>query len=457
MHVLTDTTAAQHIAQLEAELTASRERVAALERERDLLRQAHEQLWLELQLLKRRIFMAKAERVDTTQLEMEFAEKMAALEKAAETLGMGPAKSAAPDATTADGDGKKGSRSKPKGRRDLFDLCLPETRIELGDAALDALVVEGKADVIGFEVSAKLGWQRSGVTRVVMARKKYRLRNAEGEATVETATIPPETISRCMAAPSMLAHVAVEKFCDGLPLARIEDRLGRDGVPVDRGTMSRWMEDLGATLGATIIEAMRVDALANAFVIATDATGIAVQPGRRPERKRQECRRGHFLVQVADDDHVLFEYMASETSAAIKERFATYASYVQADAKSVFDALFLGPKPKEPKAENDDLTRLVALPSEVGCWSHARRKFWEASLARSEVAREALHRIGRVFELDATWRDKPPNEIRALRNKHVRPHLEAFFAWAEAEYERVRDQRGLSGLRSVMLCGRSLR
>ena len=35
-----------------------------------------------------------------------------------------------------------------------------------------------------------------------------------------------------------------------------------------------------------------------------------------------------------------------------------------------------------------------------------------------------------------------------MRRQHLRPHLEAFFGWAEAEYERVRHERGL--LRSAL-------
>ena len=35
-----------------------------------------------------------------------------------------------------------------------------------------------------------------------------------------------------------------------------------------------------------------------------------------------------------------------------------------------------------------------------------------------------------------------------MRRQHLRPHLDAFFAWAEVEYETVRDQRGL--LRSAL-------
>jgi hypothetical protein len=63
-------------------------------------------------------------------------------------------------------------------------------------------------------------------------------------------------------------------------------------------------------------------------------------------------------------------------------------------------------------------------------------------MAKSAVAREGLARIGRIFAIDETWRDKSPGEIRTLRDKHLRPHIDAFFAWVAPEYERVKDQRG---------------
>ncbi len=66
-----------------AALAAERERVAELTLERDHLRLSHERLRLELELLKRRIFIAKAERIDTRQLELDFAATLAALDKLA--------------------------------------------------------------------------------------------------------------------------------------------------------------------------------------------------------------------------------------------------------------------------------------------------------------------------------------------------------------------------------------
>jgi len=64
------------------------------------------------------------------------------------------------------------------------------------------------------------------------------------------------------------------------------------------------------------------------------------------------------------------------------------------------------------------------------------------------VAREALARISRIFEVDRTWQGKAPAEIKRLRDAQLRPHLEAFFAWAEVEFEKVREQRG--SLRSAL-------
>jgi hypothetical protein len=56
-------------------------------------------------------------------------------------------------------------------------------------------------------------------------------------------------------------------------------------VSVDRGTMARWLEEPGGTLGATVLHAMRIEALlASAMCLSTDATGVLVQQGRRRRR-----------------------------------------------------------------------------------------------------------------------------------------------------------------------------
>jgi transposase len=138
--------------------------------------------------------------------------------------------------------------------------------------------------------------------------------------------------------------------------------------------------------------------------------------------------------------------MPRETSAAIGELFRGFSGYVQADAKSVYDLLF---KPAAERPPLDDGEPDLDERHEVGCWSHCRRKAWEVAItSKDPVAREAVLRIKRIFDLDRSWRGKPPDEIRSLRELHLRPHTDAFFAWVAVEYERVKDQRGM--LRSAL-------
>jgi len=425
----------ERIAALEAALASERAALAASQQlvsklivERDHLRAAHERLRLELEMLRRRIFVAKAERVDTAQLELEFAQKLAELDR----LG------ATPPPDEDENKPKNKRKRKSTGRRDLRKAPLEEERIEISDPLFEELVAQGKAERIDHEESCKVAWKRGGYRRLVIARVKYRVVDAQGESHIETAPMPPECFSRSLAAPSMLAKIITDKFCDGMPFNRVEDRTERDGFRIDRGTLCRWAEDAGATAGATVVVAMRKHAMATAFCLATDATGVAVQPIGTHE-KRQACRRGHYFVVVADRDHVFFEYTPKETSRVVSEMFRGFSGYIQADAKSVYDVLF-----REPEPPDDD----GAVRLEVGCWSHGRRKFWDAAAAKSVVAREALARIGRFFDLEESWRGKPPSEILRLRQAHLRPHMEAFFAWAEEQHALVLHQRGF--LRSAL-------
>jgi hypothetical protein len=510
-----DTTTATRIAELEAQvvgqqaaLDAERERRIAAEAERDRLREAYEALKVQAELAHRRLVIAKAERVDTTQLELDYAATLAALDKHAgldpnadDPLGDGDSN------PTADGNKKK---KKKGGGRSAPRRLAGEERIAITDPLREGLVEH----LGNIEESSRIMWRRGGMVRVVFERVKYKpsesaaavdisreasadsaesavaseavitpdeseesersTSNAAADADaasastplvtrrtlvapisavldpdasgIVTAPMPPLILPRSYALPSLLAHIATDKFCDGLPLHRQEDRFARLGATIHRSTMARWLEELGAIVGTTIVDAMRIEAMATTFCIATDATGVRVLPTPREDKKRQPCRRGHFFVQIADADHVFFEYSADENGKVVSKLFRGFSGFVQADASSVFNVLFQSPDERD---RVDDEPPDLAVRHEVGCWSHGRRGAWEAAVATQDpVAREMLARVMRMFQLERLWSDRSPDERKALRDRHLRVHVVSFFAFVEEQFERAKNQRGL--LRSAL-------
>jgi transposase len=282
----TDSLAAQLEAHPELSALLERERaqftarIAELEQERDRLRASHERLRQELELFKRRLFIAKAERVDTRQLELEYARKLLELEQLAGTLGMGKTPVVVEDDAPASDGKRRGKRkgNRGTGRRDLRSLPLEEERIVIDDPHLEALVDAGKVVRHGFEETCKIAHKRGGKRRVVIARVRYKTVDTTGDTDVITTAMPEQMLPGAIAAPSLVAHVIMENIGKGMPLFRIEDGSTRDGVPLDRGSLSRWKKTVGDRLASTVVHAMRQHAAATAFCIATDATGICVQP-----------------------------------------------------------------------------------------------------------------------------------------------------------------------------------
>jgi transposase len=152
------------VCRMQSELTTTSNKLAAVTSERDSLRRAYRQLMEQFELLRRRIFIAKAERVDVTQLELEFEKTKQKLDALAQQLGGGdgqteappaneaPPASAEPDAAGSRPSGKPPAKTKsvPKGRRNLAERDdLTQRRVEIRDAELE----KAGAAFIGWELS----------------------------------------------------------------------------------------------------------------------------------------------------------------------------------------------------------------------------------------------------------------------------------------------------------------
>ncbi|MGC1505988.1 MAG: IS66 family transposase, partial [Sulfitobacter sp.] len=75
---------------------------------------------------------------------------------------------------------------------------------------------------------------------------------------------------------------------------------------------------------------------------------------------------------------------------------------------------------------------------EAACWAHLRRDFhdfWTST--KSEIAREALDRIGKFYDIERDINGQSADARYAARQKLSLPKVEAFFAWSEQQLLRI--------------------
>jgi hypothetical protein len=128
-----------------------------------------------------------------------------------------------------------------------------------------------------------------------------------------------------MASPGLLAHVAVSKYVDALPLYRQEAILKRIGIELPRSTLANWMIRAG-TLVQPLINLMR-DRLLDYDVIQIDETPVQVlkEAGRRAQSK------SYLWVQRGgppDSRVILSDYDASRSGAVPQRLKARFVSCV---------------------------------------------------------------------------------------------------------------------------------
>jgi len=380
----------------------------------------------ENELLKRRLFGTKSERTNTSEFQLLlaglFPEDAALREQLEQALAPGDsgANEDGEDAKTGSGDKEKSKpRAKPKGRRDLSASNLPKITCDIDDPEL---AKQGR--LIRRESTYELMHVRGGL-RVLEKRTAIYEIEVAAEKTVLAAQPPPRLFPRSLCHTSVYAWLAVEKFALGVPCYRLEQSLETEEESLDRGTMCRYLEELGATLGATIVEAMFADARDNCHVLSTDATGAAIQPEPSADGRRQACKKGHFFTLVADCDHVLFHYTESHTSDAVKALFKGFSGHLQCDAAPVYDVLERGVPTLLPEADEEERLRLV------GCWAHCRRYFFEAAITKHPTALEGLKKIREMFRVDAQFAKLPPRDRKRRRAIELAPLIDDFFSWVE--------------------------
>lgn len=286
----------------------------------------------------------------------------------------------------------------------------------------------------GFESLERIGEERCETLDYLPAklqviehvRAKYAgVRITDGQRSVLTASMPPAPLPKSNASPGLLAHVLVSKYADHLPLNRIESIFKRQGAILPRTTLCDWV--LGSTeLLAVLVEALKAHVLRAPRIHADDTILPLVEAGRaRAVQARLWAYLGagaRLEAQGRWVEHpaaVFYEFTDNRRGEHVQRMLKGYSGYLQADAYAGFDALYRD-------------GRIV----EVGCWAHARRKFFEIAEAAPKGTRtsahEALDWIAQLYRIESEIREHPPDKKQLAREQKSRPVLAEFRAWLEA-------------------------
>jgi len=325
-------------------------------------------------------------------------------------------------------------RKPRRAQRKLPEHLPRETRIHhpkgyAADAPCACSECGGKLRQIGEDVAYQLEYVPGHFKVIRHVRPKLACARCEG---IFQAMAPSRPIARGLPGPALLAHVMVAKYCDHTPLYRQSRIYAREGVDIDRSTMVGWV-DQGDALVDPLAAALGRYTLADGKVHADDTPVPVLDPGRG------RTKTGRLWVYVRDDrpcgakdaPAVWFQYSPDRGGEHPREHLKRYRGILQADAYSGYAKLF-------------DSGRVV----HAACMAHARRYYWDVYEAQKRapgsLAEQALHRIAKLYEIEADIRGRPPDERRRERLERAAPLLKDLHAWLSAMLTRVSTRSDLA-------------
>ena len=279
---------------------------------------------------------------------------------------------------------------------------------------------------IGEETSEKLDVIPPQIRVIRTVRPKYACHDCEGSAdesrpAVRIAPMPPAIIDKGIATAGLLAYIVASKFCDSLPLYRQEKQFARIGVELSRRTMADWM--IAASEACTPLMKMLERRLRSGPLLQLDETTVQVmdEPGRDNTSVSYMwvARGGAPEAQV-----ILYHYAPSRGMEVARQMLGDFEGYLQTDGYEVYDRVC------------KDAPKVI----HAGCWSHVRRKFFEAqkSSKKSGSAEVALSAIGKLYIAEGQRKvHRDPQQFAAERRRLAEPVLQDFHAWLQRRASQV--------------------
>ena len=303
-------------------------------------------------------------------------------------------------------------RSAPQ-RRPLPEHLPRETKTHLPECnicpdcgqALDA------AKVLGEDVSEVLEYVPASFRVIRHVRPRFACPCGN---CIAQAAAPSRPIARSFAGAGLLAHIMVAKYGDHLPLYRQQQMYAREGVELSNSTLGDWVGACHQLL-RPLIDALHQHVF-SAEKLHTDDTPISVlAPGTG------KTRQARLWTYVRDDRPsgdtqaaaVWFRYSPDRKGIHPQTHLQHYAGILQADAYAGYNALY-------------ESGRIL----EAACWAHVRRKFYDIHVSRpTPITTYMLAEIAKLYQVESSVRGSSPEQRRLTRQVDSTPLVTGLHKW----------------------------
>jgi transposase len=358
--------------------------------------------------LQRHRFGRRAETLPVDQLEL-------ALEDVQQVEAEGDAAAEAADPQ------RRVARAKTRrANRGALPAHLPriETVVDIEDKTCPCC--QGVLHRIGEDVSERLDVVPAQFRVLVTRRPKYACRSCQ-EGVVQ-ASAPARLIEGGLPTEALVAHVLVGKYADHCPLYRQAQIYARQGVHLDRSTLTDWVGRAAFLLRP--VHARLLENLKTSSKLFADETSLPVlDPGRG------RTKTGQLWAYARDDrpwggvdpPAAVYVYAVDRTAEQPIKHLAGFTGVLQVDGYGGY----------RPLAE----TGKVKL---AFCWAHVRRPFYELAVAGpAPIAAEMLERIKALYAIEADIKGLSAEDRAAARQTRTRPLVDALKPWLLARLETI--------------------
>jgi transposase len=250
---------------------------------------------------------------------------------------------------------------------------------------------------IGVEVSHKLAHKPGSYYIKEIIRPKYAHPEKE-ENGILTAPMPDTLLPKCRADESLLAEIITQKFADHLPLYRIAEGMAREGIKISRKLLSQWVVKCGMALKP--LHSKMLGRILGSQNIYIDEIPVKLL---EPEK----CKQAYMWVVVGGNEqspaYRIYEFKQNRCHDNVLDILKDYRGGLHSDKYAAYQRL----------AESKIITWFP-------CFSHIRRKFFEAEAGDPTLRAWFLRKIRYLFLLEKiAWARSPDERLKIRQEKEA--------------------------------------